>query len=271
MPWWIRLVLVFGVLGVGLGLAAWFFQRRLEYFPDPSPVPLPHGPAYEGLEAVRLTTADGVRLEAWWWPGTRRGAILLFHGNAGNRGGRLAWMTGLHERGWSVFLPDYRGYGGSGGSPSEAGFAEDADAAVAWLQARGQGPIVYLGSSIGSGVATQLAARHPPAGLVLQSGTISLVPIAQRIYRFLPMGLLLRDPFDLSDVAPRVTCPSLSIHGELDTIVPVELGRRLHDALGGPKTWWEVEGAGHNDVVEVGGRAYDERLDAFLEEVLDRE
>jgi len=265
VPWWIRLPLVVAILLLFLGVIGWFLQRRLEYFPDSKAVPLPEGARYLGLEAVDLTTADGVSLKAWWWPGTRPEAILLLHGNAGNRGSRLAWMTGLHEHGWSVLLPDYRGYGGSEGSPSEEGFARDADAAAAWLEARAPGPIVYLGSSIGCGVATQLAARRPPAGLVLQSGTISLVPIAQRMYRFLPMGLLLRDPFDLTEVAPRVTCPSLSIHGDLDPIVPVDLGRRLHDALGGPKTWWPVEGAGHNDVVEVAGEAWYDRLDAFLQ------
>ena len=122
-----------------------------------------------------------------------------------------------------------------------------------------------FGSSIGCGVATRLAARRSPTGLILQSGACSLVPVAQHAYPYLPIGLLMRDRFDVEADAARVRCPSLSIHGDLDRIVPLEHGQALHDALGGEKTWWVVEGAGHNDLVDRAGVTWLERVHAFLE------
>lgn len=265
MPWFVRIALwVLGIY-VAVCLAAFLLQRRLQYFPDASDVPLPPGERYRGLERVGLTTTDGEHLEAFFWPGHRDTVLLLLHGNAGHRGGRLDWMSVFHDLGWPVFLLDYRGYGGSTGSPSQDGFARDADAAAAWLAAHGHERVVYFGSSIGCGVAVGLASRRPPVGLVLQSGALSLLPVAQHAYPFLPMGLLMRDRFDVSKAAAGITCPSLSIHGDLDETVPLAYGRALHEALRGPRAFLVVEGAGHNDVAQRGGAPYIERVHAFLE------
>lgn len=264
VPSLLRIALLLLAAYVLVCVLAFVLQRRLQYFPDRDALPVPPGARWKGLQDVTLHAADGVRLEAFFWPGGKDTVVLLLHGNAGHRGDRLAWMADLHDRGWPVFLLDYRGYGGSGGSPSEDGLVQDAEAAADWLATHGHDRVVYLGSSIGCGVATRLAARRPPTGLILQSGAVSLLPVAQRAYPFLPLGLLMRDRFDVADDAARVTCPALSIHGDLDEIVPLEQGRALHEALGGPKQWWVVEGAGHNDVVDRGGRAYLDHVDAFL-------
>jgi len=261
----VRIALWIAGIYVAICLVAFLVQRRLQYFPDASDVPVPPGERWRGLEPVTLETSDGEHLKAFFWPGNRDTVLLLLHGNAGNRGSRLEWMAVFHDLGWPVFLLDYRGYGGGTGSPSQDGFARDADAAAAWLAAHGHTRVVYLGSSIGCGVAVALAARRPPAGLVLQSGALSLLPVAQRAYPFLPMGVLMRDRFDVAEAAARVACPSLSFHGDLDEVVPLAAGRALHDALGGPKAFIVVEGAGHNDVVDRGGTPYFERIHTFLE------
>lgn len=247
-----------------LCLLAFLFQRRLQYFPDPRDPPLPRGKPYEELEAVALQAADGTALKAWFWPGTRDLTLLILHGNAGSRGSRLDWASHLHARGWGVFLLDYRGYGGSAGSPSEAGFAQDADAAWDWLVTRGARRIVPLGESIGGGVAVPLAARRPATGLILQSASISIVDVAQRAYPFLPIRWLLRDRFDNRSAASAVTVPALLVHGKDDAIVPLDFGRALHQALGKGATLLEVDGAGHNDLLRVGGKAYLDAVDAYL-------
>lgn len=270
MPFWLRLIVYVAAAYLILCALAFFFQRRFLYFPDSAAPPVPRGPGLAGIEAVSFPSTDGVRLEAFWWPGERATTILLFHGNAGNRASRVAWMQGLHERGWPVLLLDYRGYGGSEGTPSEEGFARDADAAAAWLDARGHDRQVYLASSIGCGVAVGLAARRAAAGLIVQSGAVDLAPVARKAYPFLPMGLLMRDRFDVRTDAASVHAPSLSIHGDEDRIVPLSSGRALHEALGGPKTFWEVAGAGHNDVVGQAGPAWYDRVHAFLTGLEDR-
>ena len=248
-----------------LCLGAIVLQRRFQYFPDPGPVVVPDEPRYVEVQSRQLTSADGTKLEAFYWPGTRKTALLHLHGNAGHRGHRLDWMADFHARGWTVLLLDPRGYGGSEGRPTEKGLVDDAEAALDWLHGNGHERVVLYGESLGCGVAGLLAGKRDVAGLVLQAGSISIADVAAKAYPFLPMRRLLQDKYDLTKVAPTIKAPSYSIHGDLDRIIPVELGRKLHDAMGGPKTWWEIEGAGHNDVTEVGGREYVERVHAFLE------
>ncbi|MHC5009776.1 MAG: alpha/beta hydrolase [Planctomycetota bacterium] len=262
--------IVLWVAGIWLVVTAiaFFFQRQFQYFPAGGPVPRPTGPPYGDLEDVRLEASDGVDLHAWYWPNGDAATILFLHGNAGHRGHRLSWITRFHAMGWGVFILDYRGYGGSSGSPSEEGLYLDAEAAAAFLEERGAGPVVYFGSSVGSGVAVELAVRRPPAALILQGGSTSHVDVARRVYPFLPVGLLLRDRYDALSRIERVTCPLLAIHGTDDEIVPASLGRALFDAAPDPKTWFEVEEAGHNDVPDVGGPAYYAAIQSFLESTI---
>ena len=251
--------ILFSALAIWLVVCAvaYFFQRRLQYFPDPSRVPVP---ALPGLEEVTLHTSDDVTLKAWYWPGSRPLTLLVFHGNAGHRGHRLDWIEGLHRGGWGVFLLDYRGYGGSGGSPSEAGFYKDADAAYTYLKSHGK-RIAVLGRSIGSGVALDLASRERVEAVVIDSGTLSMATVASRAYRILPISLLMTDRFDSAEKLARIRAPLLSIHGETDQIVPVDLGRALFEAFPGKKQWLPLPGRGHND---SRGRVYYATIDAFL-------
>ncbi|MEM7234550.1 MAG: hypothetical protein AAF517_20395 [Planctomycetota bacterium] len=105
-----------------LALAMFVFQRKIMYYPDSSEAALPTSKAYEGLVEMSVTTSDGVKLKGWHWPGERGVTCVLFHGNAGNREIRAGWMRGFRELGLGVLQVDYRGYGGSEGSPSEEGF-----------------------------------------------------------------------------------------------------------------------------------------------------
>jgi fermentation-respiration switch protein FrsA (DUF1100 family) len=250
---------------VAVALTAFVFQRKLEYLPDPASPPLPPGAAYADLREVELTADDGVRLEAWYWPGERPLTIVVFHGNAGNRGHRLWWMAELRKTGAGVFLLDYRGYGGSDGAPTEEGFYRDGEATMEWVRANTEGDVVILGQSLGTGVAVEMALRHEPAALVLQAASLSAAATARNAYPFLPVHLLMWDQYDCAERIRRVRCPIFAIHGERDAIIPVALGRALFDAAPEPKTWWAVAGAGHNDLIDRAGNEYLQRLTAFLE------
>jgi pimeloyl-ACP methyl ester carboxylesterase len=180
-----RRVMVRSALAVLLALIlivalAWAGQRRLIFFPDRATPP-----AAGGAGEITLRAADGLRLGAWLFtppPGTpdRRVSVLVMPGNAGSRAGRVPLAAALTSRGLTVLLLDYRGYGGNPGSPSEEGLAQDADAAHAYLAGIGH-PIVFVGESLGAAVATALAVRHPPAGLLLRSPFTDL-PAAGRAH-----------------------------------------------------------------------------------------
>jgi fermentation-respiration switch protein FrsA (DUF1100 family) len=247
------------------------FQRSLIYFPDTAKLPgasLFHPHARE----VSFGTEDGLRLEAWLVPpeGPASGsAVLVFHGNAGDRSSRLPLAEALAAEGHAVLLTDYRGYAGNPGRPSEEGLRADARAARAWLIEEGGFPpdrLVYFGGSLGAGVAVALAAEHPPAALILRSPFTSLPDVAAHHYPFLPVRLLLRDRYPSLASIRKVSAPLLVIAGGADHIVPPEQSRRLFEAAPGPKRLLEIPGAGHNDYVLLAGEEMIAAIAAFLAE-----
>jgi hypothetical protein len=260
-------LLVIYVVLVG---SVYLFQRKLQYFPTPDPVPLPRGEAFQGLREVALPTGDGHRLRGWYWPGEKPLTLVYFPGNGGNRGDRLDWARDFHRLGYGLFLLDYRGYGGNPGTPTETGLYIDAQAAVAWLAREPGRKLAYLGESLGSSVAVEMATRAAPAGLIIQSGFSSAVAVGQHRYPFLPVDLLMKDRFDSMPKIRGLSCPLLSIHGDLDRAVPPSLGRALYEAAPQPKEWLPVPGAAHNDVSGVGGQSYWKKIDDFLNEVSGR-
>lgn len=241
-------------------------------------------PALVGVrgEIARITASDGVRIHGWWYPapGEERGsggrgreppAVLLLHGNAGDISHRTPLARGLLEQGCSVFLLEYRGYGASGGSPSEEGLHLDAVAGLHFLADRGLAPgrIIVLGRSMGGAVAARLAAAMPVGGVILESAFTSLHGMARALYPFLPGFLLhrLRGRFDTLAAVEQISVPILVVHGTRDEIVPFDMGRQLRDAAGPGTRWYPVPGAGHNDVFWVGGEDYFRTLGSFIREV----
>lgn len=240
-------------------------QRKLQYFPDPANVPLPRDQKYSRIETANLATSDGLRLFAWHWPGGIPTTLVIFHGNAGHRGHRMDWIEDLHSLGYGVFVLDYRGYGGSEGSPTEQGFYLDGEAALRWLDERGVRDLVYFGESLGCAVAVEMAKRQPPLALILQSGFSSAMDVARQAYPYLPIRLLMKDRFDSKPKMAKIFCPILFINGQRDSIVPLRLGRSLFEAANEPKTWFPISEADHNDLPWVGGKKYLDGIQRFLQ------
>ncbi len=251
------------LIGALVGLV-WIFQRSLIYLPSGATVPQA-GEFIEGAEDVTLTTSDGLRLGAWFVPGAEAAGdgstVLVANGNAGDRSLRAPLATALADKGLSVLLFDYRGYGGNPGTPSEEGFARDARAAYQFLVDKGipTDRIFYFGESLGAAVVTELATEHPPAGLVLRSPFTDLASVGQIHYPFLPVRLLLRDRFPVAEHVRGLGVPTVVIFGTRDSIVPPEQSRSVARAAGA--TVVEVEGAGHNDLALLSG---DELVDAVV-------
>ncbi|GAA2205279.1 alpha/beta hydrolase [Nonomuraea monospora] len=257
-------LVVAAVLLLLLGLL-WVFQRRLIYLPDSAPVP-PAADVIPGARDLTLTTRDGLHLTAWYVPAAHTGTapapgepdvtVLVTGGNAGNRLHRAPLARALAAHGLPVLLLDYRGYGGNPGTPTEEGLHLDALAARDAIRSP---RVIYFGESLGAAVATRLALRHPPDGLVLRSPFTDLAAAGQVNYPFLPVRALLRDRFPVADGIASVQAPVVVVYGTGDTIVPPDLSRTVAGAA--RATTVEVAGAEHNDLALLNGR---ELIDAVV-------
>lgn len=228
-----------------------------------------------GVDAdqVFLTPEDDpdVAVHAFWLEhanATR--AILFLHGNAGNASHRLPNAMALRDLGAHVLLLDYRGYGRSSGRPSEEGFYADARAGLAYLiDTRGirEERVVLFGRSLGGAVAVDLAQHRRLGGVILESSFSSLADAGSRHFSR-AVRPLLRGSYDSAAKIVKARAPLLFFHGDRDTIVPYALGRALYQAAPEPKSFVTLDGAGHNDTVQIGGRRYFMRIGSFLEEVV---
>lgn len=242
------------------------FERSLIYHPVRH---LESDPRAYGLhyEDVTFQADDGVRLHGWLVPGRTPWTLLWAHGNAGNISHRLENIKEFHDRlGPTIFIFDYRGYGRSGGSPSEEGLYRDARAALATLEARADldpERMIYFGRSLGAAVAVELALHRPPAGLILETPFLSVPAMANRT---LPgLGYLFRTRYDSLAKIGRLQVPLLVLHGDQDEVVPFVHGWRLFETAPEPKTFYAIRGAHHNDTYIVGGEPYWRVWRSFLE------
>ncbi len=266
--WTVRLALA---LGCGMAISGCSLDRRFVYFPEPWQEADWAAQWRLPLEDVWFEAADGVRLHGWWVEAPDSPAVLLWcHGNAGNIIHRLENLAELNRRGLSVFIFDYRGYGRSGGRPSEEGLYRDAEAAYDTLIRTGRASsdrLVLFGQSLGAAVAGDLATRRKAAGLILETPFPSVRDVVRTYYGPMPLHWLLRSRYDLRRRLRQVQIPLLIIHGDQDEVLPLALGRAVYDAALPPKDFYLIHGARHNDTYQVGGAPYFARLLAFVRDV----
>lgn len=245
----LKLTLVtFGVLYATVLSGMYLYQRDLQYFPSRRD-PAPEAVGLERVERVGLSTPDGETLVLWSVPPSGDHPTVLFlHGNGGEIADRADRFAFYQERGYGVAFLSWRGYGGSSGSPSEAGLVADAKAAYDHLRGLGIPPdrIAIVGESLGTGVAVQLAAANPVGAIVLEAPYSAAVDIARAAYPWLPVGLLMKDQFRSRDHIAAVRAPILILHGEADRVIPPGFGRRLFDAARDPKTFVSLGPVGHD-------------------------
>ena len=269
---------------VGLVILAWRFQERLAFpapralLPDPQRVGVANG------ERVQLVSSDGTNLVGWYLEAlAREGAggrgpslprppapspgLLWFYGNGETIAAIWPIVREFQPPGTAVLVVDYPGYGGSAGRANEAGLYAAADAAYAALVARpGIDPdrIYVYGRSLGSAAATWVAARHPVAGLILESPFTSAGAMARQLYALLPR-FIVRLSLDNLGRMRQIRCPVLVLHGDADRLVPTAMGKDVAAAAAGPVELVLIHGAGHNDTYDVGGRAYREKVWEFID------
>lgn len=250
---------------LGRILVLWYLLAILltSFLADTLTYPIPP-PSYQTIPGqVNFPSTDGTPLVGSWLPPPEPTApvILLAHGNGEDLGRIQPFIHSLHRLGFGVFAYDYRGYGQSGGRPTEHGLYRDAEAAYGLVTGPlGIAPdrLFLFGRSLGSGSVTYLAARHPAAGLILDS------PFTSTFQVLIPFPPFPNDQFPNLRRLPQVAAPILLIHGTRDEVVPFRHSQRLARAARSPvETFW-VEGAGHNNLVALAGPGYWERIRDFI-------
>jgi pimeloyl-ACP methyl ester carboxylesterase len=255
-----------------LVLLAWLFQERLAFPAPRASVPDPRQVGVEHGERVALVSADGTRLAGWYLApkavvaGQPSPGLLWFYGNGENIAAIWPVVRDFQPPGTAVLVVDYPGYGGSEGRATEGGVYAAADAAYAALVTRaGIDPqrIFVYGRSLGSAVATHTAARHPAAGLILESPFTSAAAMAGHLYKVLPRFTLTLRLDNLANVR-RIHCPTLVFHGDADRLVPTTMGLAVAAAAAGGAEVVLIHGAGHNETYALGGREYRDKLWDFI-------
>lgn len=232
-----RVAVTLALFYAAICLAVFLLQRKLIYFPTPATDP-----------AMQLRTGD-VTLNISARIADTPDAILYFGGNAED-----VSITLLHFQDFfpehALYMPHYRGYGGSTGSPGEAALHRDALLVYDTIRARHH-RVTVIGRSLGSGVAAGLAGEREPLRLILVTPFDSMVSIAKSRYPFLPVSLLLIDRYDSRRSAPHITAPTLLLAAEHDEIVPFHSTQRLHRAFSpGVSTLLTIRNSSHNTLDE---------------------
>lgn len=244
-------------------------QARAIFFPQLPGRQLEATPRDVNLayEELHVRTADGETLHGWFIPAQQAGVTLLFcHGNAGNISHRLESIALFNSLGLNVLIFDYRGYGQSTGEVSEQGLYEDVAAMWRLLtDSKGMKPadIVLFGRSLGSAVASQLATKVRPGGVILESSFASVSAMAAKLYPFFPTRWLAR--YRLSNVrhVKAMQAPLLVIHSQDDEIIPFQQGEQVFAAAHEPKRFLRIHGS-HNGGFLTSGRVYIDGIKGFL-------
>jgi uncharacterized protein len=247
-------------------------------FPAPSQYakasPADVGIAFEDLH---IPVNGSELVHAWWIPasGASDKVLLMFHGNGyvlEQAAGSVGEVKSLHNLGPNLLLVDYRGYGSSSpGTPNETRVYEDARAALAYLITQRQvrvNNVIFMGRSIGTGPATQLAVEHPDAGgLILESPFTSVSEAAKATWylRAFPLSLFVHNRFDNLSKIGSVHVPVFITVGTEDPLTPPEMAKALFQQANEPKGLYLVPGADHNGIVRVGGQKLEYQISGFVD------
>lgn len=260
------IVLVAGVVLAGLISV---FQERIAFQPQGPPYPQTDSSLHVDYKA-----ADGQPLTGYivGHPDSVHGLLLAFHGNADLAALQIDWAEEVATRtGMAVLLAEYRGYGGLSGKPSYRASQLDADAAYTCAREYFHVPasrIAFFGHSLGSAVAAELAVRHKPFALLLQSPFTSARDMAGIMIRHRPTeftwNLLSRIHFNTVGIVGRLDVPVSVAHGEHDDLIPLAMGSEVFHSAKIKGQWLMVPRASHNDVELRGGEHYWRWLAASL-------
>jgi alpha-beta hydrolase superfamily lysophospholipase len=249
-----------------LAIAGCDLQNKMLYYPSQSV------PSQESLAADNI---------AFWPSGvegyrgyistaavnSRRGTVVVFHGNAGTASDRVYYVKALVPLGFRVILAEYPAYGGRKGGLGEAAFVNDARETLHLAMEKCGRPIFLLGESLGCGVAASAAkdASVPIEGIVLITPWDTLLSVAKEKFPWLPVSLFLRDKYDTVDNMKAFKGRIAIVAADRDEVIPVRHALALYESLPGSRKMWVIQGAGHNDWPELVGPSLWKELADFIE------
>lgn len=247
----IRVLIIAVACYLAAGTYMYVFQRSFLFLPSGSLA----RPSERGLDSVQLVEViakDGVSLSAWQAKAKgEKPTILYFHGNGGNLSSRSKRFDKIVEAGFGLFALSYRGYAGSGGTPSEQALIADGLIVFDKLSTQTSQIVIY-GESLGAAIAVAVAAEREAAAVILESPFSAAVDIARDRYGWLPVEFLMKDPFRSRDRIGKVRSPLLIVHGDADEIIPIIQGRDLFLHAQEPKKMTVFAGARHGDLWDRG-------------------
>jgi pimeloyl-ACP methyl ester carboxylesterase len=248
------------VVLVWLGLLAFLAlsQRSMIYYPSKnSTAALEQEATIQGFLPWKNPQGETIGYQSLVAPTDPRPpvAMVIFHGNAGYALHRTDYDTILRaaapDHALSLYILEYPGYGARPGAPSQGAFLTAAREAIDTIPP--ETPVILLGESIGTGVASATASAIPDriAGLLLLTPFDNLANVAQHHYPLLPVRWILRDQYPSADWLKNYHGPVAIILAEDDTIVPAKFGHKLHDMYEGPKLLILADQADHNDLLHT--------------------
>lgn len=243
------------VIALYIGILAYYTynQRDILYHPTARYVSPLDAEASVLYEEFSVKTEDGLPLKGWYAPATRRNLTLVFfHGNADSVSNSAPVMQPYLEAGYGVVLAEYRGFSGQPGTPDESGLYRDGRAFISTLFDKGvdMNAVVFMGHSLGTGVAVQLAREFHPVGVVLFAPFLSAPKVAAKMFPYFPTEFLVFDRFANEDKVAGIQTPLLVLHGDRDKVVPLTQGQKLFDKAQEPKRMEILSGFGHSDLFD---------------------
>jgi fermentation-respiration switch protein FrsA (DUF1100 family) len=187
-----------------------------------------------------FTARDGATVHALQFDGPPGAPVVVcFHNNRSTAEDQAELARGLRALGLSVLVVEYRGYGASrgDGETSEQGLYLDAEAALDGLVAQGiaRDRVALWGTSLGTGVAAEMARRGRGAALVLVTPYTSIPDLVTDVVPLVPARALLQDHFDTLSKAREIRIPTLVVHGDADEVVPFWMGAQIARAIAGAR------------------------------------
>jgi fermentation-respiration switch protein FrsA (DUF1100 family) len=248
-------LIVVAVIYLLLLLALYTFQRSVLYIP-PSVYLTPDAVELNGAEEIYNLETDG-ELLGWWLPPTEPShpTVIYFHGNGSAVFSANDIYRTLNANGYGVFAVAYPGYPGRLGKPTQESLVHAAAQGYDYLISQGVAPktIVLYGTSLGAGVAAQLATQRDAAVIIMEAPFTSAADMAQLSFPIFPARALTKDTFYSDRALSGLDIPLVWMHGTNDHVIPLSLGQKLYSDYGGPKSAHILAGAEHNNVWYRGG------------------